>query len=108
VIVEVHIMGESSLNILRARDISPSGVGVRAAHGFSAGDLGVELDLVIALPQARSFSARGIVRHRNDDATGGFFGVEFTDIRSGDRDAIRRFIDQLPGGKGAAADDQLP
>lgn len=94
-VVEVHIMGAQSLNILRARDISLSGLGVRVTHGFSAADLGHELDLVIALPESRSFLARGRVRHRNDDASGHFFGVEFTDVKPANRVQIREFVKRL-------------
>lgn len=94
-VVEVHIMGAGSLNILRARDISLSGVGIRAPHGFSAADLETEVDLVITLPGIRSFQARGIIRHRNDDASGHFFGVELTDVKAANREAVRRFVEQL-------------
>lgn len=104
-VVEVHIMGEGSLNILRARDISLSGLGVRAPHGFGAADLAGELDLVIALPGIRSFSARGTVRHRADDASGHFFGVEFTDLKPADRDRIRDFVHYLAGLEDASSAD---
>lgn len=100
-VVEVHIMGAESLNILRARDISVSGVGVCVPHGFSSVDLDGELDLVITLPDSRSFLARGIVRHRNDDATGHFFGVEFTDLKPENRTEIRRFVQRLADLEGA-------
>lgn len=103
VVVEVHIMGKNSLNILRARDISLSGMGVRVPHGFSAHDLENELDLVVALPEIRSFRARGVVRHRNEDASGDFFGVEFTDLKPGNREEIRRFLDHLINLDSAAA-----
>lgn len=93
--VEVHIMGSESLNILRARDISPSGIGVHVPHGFSPGDLDSELDLVVTLPGSRSFLARGRVRHQNHIAIPNFFGVEFTDMKPEHRDEIRRFVRRL-------------
>lgn len=88
-------MGDASLNILRARDISLSGLGVRVPHGFSDADLNHELDLVVSLPGRRSFSARGIVRHRNNEAESNFFGVELTELKPADRDAIRAFVAEL-------------
>lgn len=93
--VEVHIMGTHSLNILRARDISLSGLGIHVPHGFPDADLDHELNLIVTLPDHRSFSARGIVRHRNSEAAPNFFGIEFTDIKPEDHDAVRAFIDQL-------------
>lgn len=93
--VEVHIMGAGSLNILRARDISVSGLGVRVPHGFSDADLNHELDLVITLPGRRSFSARGVVRHRNNESVPNFFGVELTELKAADRDAVRAFVAEL-------------
>jgi len=93
--VEVHIMGTGSLNILRARDISLSGLGVRVPHGLSDADLNRELDLVITLPGRRSFSARGVVRHRNNETLPNIFGIELTEVKPDDRDAIRAFVDAL-------------
>lgn len=93
--VEVHIMGNESLNILRARDISLSGLGVRVPHGFRDADLASELDLVITLPGRRSFLARGVVRHRNSVDVPNYFGVELTSIKPAHREEIRRFLQDL-------------
>jgi c-di-GMP-binding flagellar brake protein YcgR len=90
--VEIHIMGNESLNILRARDISMSGVGVHVQHGFSDSDLENEVELVIALPAGRSFLARGMVRHRHNAAGSNFFGVEFTEMKPQHRRQLRDFI----------------
>jgi len=88
-------MGARSLNILRARDISLSGLGVHAPHGFEHRDLENELELLITLPGQQSFLARGRVRHRNQDSTPGFFGVEFTELDPEHRNALRSFIRHL-------------
>lgn len=88
-------MGSESLNILRVRDISLSGLGVHAPHGFRDADLASEVDLVITLPGSRSFLAKGIVRHRTSDAGQNFFGVEFTSLKAAHREEIRRFIRRL-------------
>lgn len=103
--VEVHIMGNESLNILRARDISPSGLGVHVPHGFRDADLASELDLVITLPGGRSFLARGIVRHRNNVAIPNYFGVEFTSIKPAHREEIHRLISRLIRMKAPTSDD---
>jgi c-di-GMP-binding flagellar brake protein YcgR len=93
--VEVHIMGAQSLNILYARDISHSGLGVRVPHGLRDSDLEHEVELVITLPGVRSFLARGVVRHRDNLNAPNAFGVEFTDLKPEHRGEIRRFIRRL-------------
>ena len=93
--VEVHIMGERSLDILYARDISLSGLGVRVPHGFRDADLDNEMDLVITLPGVRSFLTRGVVRHRDNANVSNAFGVEFTGLEPQHRDEIRQFIRRL-------------
>lgn len=103
--VEVHIMGSESLNILRARDISLSGLGVHVPHGFRNADLANELDLVITLPGGRSFLAKGIVRHRGNDTKPNFFGVEFTALKAVHREEIRNFIRRLSNLEPPVTDD---
>lgn len=88
-------MGDASLNILWARDISLSGLGVHVPHGFRDSDLESELDLVVTLPRSRSFLARGVVRHRNNVDIPNYFGVEFTDLKPAHREEIRKFIRHL-------------
>lgn len=88
-------MGEESLNILHARDISPSGLGVHVPHGFDPSDLGSVLDLIVTLPGGRSFMAKGVVRHREHVDSYNLFGVEFTELKPVHREEIRRFIGRL-------------
>lgn len=88
-------MGAESLNILHARDISLSGLGVHLPHGFRDSDLDNELDLLITLPGSRSFLTRGVVRHRNNVAVPNFFGVEFRGLRSAHQQEIKRFLRRL-------------
>jgi hypothetical protein len=90
--VEIQIMGLDSLDVLRARDVSTSGLGVYASHGFEGFDLAREVDLVITLPGRRPFLATGYVRHRTWRDSRWFFGVEFTDLSRRDRDAIDRYV----------------
>lgn len=99
-------MGEESLNILHARDISPSGVGVHVPHGFGASDLGSELDLVVTLPGGRSFMAKGVVRHRENTEASNLFGVEFTELKPVHREEIRKFISRLGGMEASSNDAQ--
>jgi hypothetical protein len=77
--VEVQIMGEDHIDVLPARDISVSGIGVSVPHRFAGCDLGTEVELVITLPGMRSFRAYGIIRHWTG-STSDHFGVQFTRI----------------------------
>jgi hypothetical protein len=79
--VEVQIMGTDHIDVLPAKDISISGIGVTVPHRFAGCDLGTEVELVITLPGMRSFRAYGIIRHWTG-STSDHFGVQFTRIES--------------------------
>jgi hypothetical protein len=98
--VEIQIMGEDSLDVLHARDVSTSGLGVYADHEFEGFDLAREVDLVITLPGRRPFLATGYVRHRTRRDSRWFFGVEFTDLAPRDRAAIDRYVTSRNRGRG--------
>lgn len=86
-------MGRASLDVLRARNVSSTGVGVFVPHGFTGIDLSQEVELVVTLPGARPFLARGIVRHvtgTGDDPR--HFGVELTRIADRDHAALLRYV----------------
>ncbi len=89
--VEVQIMGEDHIDVLPAKDISVSGIGVRVPHKFAGCDLGTEVELVITLPGLRSFRAYGIIRHWTG-STSDHFGVQFTRIDSRHVSAISSYI----------------
>lgn len=91
--VEVQIMGRASLDVLRARNVSSTGLGVFVPHGFAGIDLAEAVQLVVTLPGRRSFLARGVIRHVTDSgADARHFGLEFTDIADRDRDAILKYV----------------
>ena len=92
--VEVQIMSPDSLDILRAHDISETGLAVIVPHRFEDCDLDASVELVLTLPGHRPFLARGKVRHVTEE--GGpseRFGVEFTEIRRRHRAWIRSFVE---------------
>jgi len=90
----VHLVSRGSIDILRARDISTGGVGVRVPHAFCGCDVESDVELVITLPGERPFSARGRVRHRGASDAAPFFGVEFTEIDAAHRDRIRHYVER--------------
>ena len=91
--VEVHILGRNSLDILTARDISMTGVGVYVPHRFVGCGVESEVELVITLPGQRTFVAKGRVKHQTGSADGPpFFGVEFTHLKPEHRERIRAYL----------------
>ena len=86
-------MGSNSLDILRARDISLTGLGVYVSHGFEGCDVNSEVELVITLPRTRTFVCKGVIRHVSSEGEPGqYFGVEFTRVTDGNRAKIREYI----------------
>ena len=91
--VEVQIIGGNSIDILHARDISATGLGVFVPHGFDECDLDEEVELVITLPETRTFMARGVIRHvTNRDHPEQYFGVEFTQIDQRHRNQVLAYV----------------
>lgn len=91
--VEVQIMGRGSLDVLRARNVSATGLGVYVPHGFAGIDLSHEVELVVTLPGVRSFLARGIVRHVTDsDDDARHFGIELTSLADKDRESLLAYV----------------
>lgn len=91
--IEVQIMGAGTLDVLRVRDISATGLGVYVPHRFDGCDIDAEVELVITLPQLRPFLARGVIRHVT--ATGEpaeYFGVQFTELKDEHRQRIRHYV----------------
>lgn len=93
--VEVQIMGEDSLNILHARDVSVSGIGVLVSHRFEGCNIENGVELVITLPGTRSFITRGQVIHKGEDDGTAYFGVEFTRLDTMHKDLIGDFVERF-------------
>jgi len=91
--VEIHVMGVGSLDVLNARNVSQTGIGVYVHHGFAGCDLDEEVELVITLPGERSFLARGVIKHQTDGGNEGrHFGVHFTEVTRQHRALIRDYV----------------
>ncbi len=94
--VEVQIMLPGSLDIVHARDVSVTGLGVYVPHGFVGCDIASEVELVVTLPGERSFMARGVIRHvtsKNEPA--GYCGVEFRGLSDRNRARLGAYVDAL-------------
>ena len=91
-------MGTGSLDVLNARDVSQSGIGVYVPHGFASCDLDGEVELVITLPHERTFLARGTIMHQSDKGNGErHFGLHFTEMSSEHRALIRNYVRAMSG-----------
>jgi c-di-GMP-binding flagellar brake protein YcgR len=97
--VEVQILSESSIDILHARDVSIGGVGIYVSHGFEGCKIDEEVDLVITLPETRTFQAKGVIRHvTGSPELTGYFGVEFTRIAPENRALIQEYVSRQSRG----------
>jgi hypothetical protein len=72
-------MSQSFLDIFDARDISVTGIGIFVPYRFEGCYLKSPVDLVISLPAAEPFLAKGRIVHRTK-SNREFFGVEFVDL----------------------------
>ena len=89
----MQIIGGNSIDILHARDISATGLGVFVPHGFEGCNLDEEVELVITLPATRTFMARGIIRHITQRGQPEqYFGVEFTRIEQRHRNQVLAYV----------------
>ena len=95
--VEVQIIGKGSLDVLRTRDLSVSGVGVWVEHRFAGCDIESPVELVITLPRSRPFLAKGIIRHLTQDGEPSeYLGVELTELSRANREQIAAYVAQTP------------
>lgn len=96
--VEVQIMSNSSIDILKAFDISENGIGVRIPthYELDCSNNDKKVELVITLPGDRPFQAVGIVRHFSNKVgkSKPCFGVEFTQIADKAIGNIKDYMDK--------------
>ena len=92
--IEVHIMGDGFLEVLRARDISVGGLAVFVSHDFNGCDIDDPVDVIIKLGQERPFTVRGIIRHASRHANDHFFGVKFSNLSAEHMERIRRYVER--------------
>ncbi|MFI5296814.1 MAG: PilZ domain-containing protein [Polyangiales bacterium] len=99
--IEVQIMGDGFLDLVRARDLSVGGVSVFIAHDFVGCNLENRVDLVISLPHEKPFMAQGVVRHRTAADGLHSFGVQFTHLTADGRRRIEAYVKQRVAEGGA-------
>lgn len=102
--VEVQMMSTGSIDILKAFDISVSGIGVQTPNAYDIECRQQNVDLVITLPGTRPFQATGVVRHvSSSKKLKKCFGVEFTQIGAQQIANIEDYINQTKEARMAIA-----
>ncbi len=91
--VEIQLNGVDFLDILYAEDISEGGARINVPHEFSGCTIDAAIDLVITLPEYRSFKARGRIRHVGNTRTA--FGVEFISLEESSRQQLRGYVQEV-------------
>jgi c-di-GMP-binding flagellar brake protein YcgR len=91
--IEVQLMSQRFLDIFEARDISVTGVGIYVPYRFEDCKLKSPVDLVITIPGAEPFRAKGRLVHRTK-LDREFFGVEFVDLSPAHRADIERYVER--------------
>lgn len=91
--VEIQVMGEGSLDVLRARNVSATGLGVYVPHGFEGFDLSAVVELVVTLPGETPFLARGKIKHVTEsEGEARHFGLQFSEIDKQHRRLLERYV----------------
>ena len=91
--IEIQLMSQSFLDIFDARDISVSGIGIFVPYRFEGCYLKSPVDLVITLPGAEPFLAKGRIVHRTKTARE-FFGVEFVNLPLAQAAKVMRYVER--------------
>ena len=90
--VQVQIVGSHSIDVLNARDISVTGIGVFVPHRFEGCDIDAELELVVTLPGQKPFVARGRIRHETRRNASSFFGLQFLHLSKDQLARLREYV----------------
>jgi len=101
--IEIQLMSEGFLDIFGARDISATGIGIFVPYRFEGCQLKSPVDLLISLPAAEPFLAKGRIIHRTKIARE-FFGVEFVDLPAWHTAKIMRYVERRLAENGGRAD----
>jgi c-di-GMP-binding flagellar brake protein YcgR len=92
--IEIQVLGNGFIEVLKARDISVGGIGIYVPHGFAGCDIDSELQIVVKLHGAKPFMTQARVRNLAKSGDSAFFGVEFTQLSRADHERIERYVAQ--------------
>jgi c-di-GMP-binding flagellar brake protein YcgR len=89
--IEVQIVAPGVLEIVRAVDISETGVSILVEGGLGAELTGTEVELVISIPASASVYTKAVVRHVRREH-GLVLGIEFVALPTKSLEAIRAYV----------------
>ena len=89
--VIIDLVGENFIDILKAKDIGEGGLSVYVPYQFAGCIIDREIELIITLPEVRSFKTRGMIRHKGQKQ-GFYFGIAFTQIEQKDLEKLKGYI----------------
>ncbi len=88
-------MGLELLQVIRAEDISVSGISFQSEHAFSAAELTQEVELVITLPGRKCFLSKATVRNVTGAGRGARFGLQFVGLSESHGELISNYVARL-------------
>jgi PilZ domain len=90
--IRVDIMGQGFLDVLKARDISIGGLGIRCSHDFEGCDINSAVELIVTLGRTKPFKTTGVIRHHSKTAGDHVFGIQFTALSADQHQAVEAYI----------------
>jgi hypothetical protein len=93
--VQVHLMGTNFLEVLTAADISEGGIGIRVSHSFEGYDMDRQVEVVVSLPGAKAFMARGRLRSKSVRENTHVFGVQFTYVADEGKELLSEYVTRM-------------
>lgn len=91
--VEVQVIGSGNLDVLRARNVSTTGLGLYIPHRFAGFDFAKKVELVVMLPGKQPSLTSSVIEHvtgSEDEAH--HFGLEFTGLEDFHRRALDEYV----------------
>jgi hypothetical protein len=89
--IMIDLIGENFIDILKAKDIGEGGLSVYVPYQFFGCKIDREIELVVTLPDTRSFKTMGMIRHKGQKQ-GFYFGIAFIHIEGEDLETLKSYI----------------
>lgn len=100
--IEIQVLGNGFIEVLKARDISVGGIGVYVPHGFAGCDINSELQILVKIPGTKPFLTQARVRNLGKNSDSAFFGVEFVNLSDWGKERVERYVSQRLAEGGAS------
>ncbi len=100
--VEIQVLGNGFIEVLKARDISVGGIGVYVPQKFAGCDINSDLQILVKLPGAKPFMTQARVRNLAKSGDSAFFGVEFINLSQWGMDRVSAYVTQRLAEGGAS------